>query len=63
MIILPYDDAAASLANLLRKVRIGRMDLKIASIVLASEAVLVTRNAVDFRLVPDLTIEDWSVES
>jgi tRNA(fMet)-specific endonuclease VapC len=63
MTVLPYDDAAASVANGLRKLRVGTMDLKIASIVLASDAVLITRNIADFRLVPGLRTEDWSIEA
>lgn len=62
MTVLPYDDTAASVANRLRKVRIGRMDLKIASIALSSDAVLITRNAADFTRIPGLRIEDWSAE-
>lgn len=63
MTVLPYDDAAASIMAGLRNLRIGRMDLKIASIVLASDAMLITRNAADFRQISDLQMEDWSVES
>ncbi len=36
------------------KVRIGTMDLKIAAIALANNAILYTRNAVDFSRVPGL---------
>jgi tRNA(fMet)-specific endonuclease VapC len=35
------------------------MDLKIASIALASDATLLTRNATDFRRIPGLRVEDW----
>ena len=36
------------------------MDLKIAAIVLANDATLLTRNLGDFRKVPDLKAEDWT---
>jgi tRNA(fMet)-specific endonuclease VapC len=35
------------------------MDLKIASIVLANDATLLTRNANDFNRIPGLRVEDW----
>lgn len=42
---------------------IGPMDLKIAAIVLAFDAVPVTRNVTDFRKIPGLWIENWALES
>lgn len=58
--VLLFDDAAAKVFQELRKakVRIGTMDLKIASIVLVHEAVLLTRNISDFCQVPGLKVED-----
>jgi tRNA(fMet)-specific endonuclease VapC len=41
------------------KIRIGTMDLKIASIALANDATVLTCNARDFGKVPNLRIEDW----
>jgi tRNA(fMet)-specific endonuclease VapC len=35
------------------------MDLKIASIVLAHNAMLLSRNLRDFQQVPNLRVEDW----
>lgn len=57
------DDAAAEFDRLrrikgLRK--IGRKDLLIAAIALANRSVLVTRNLKDFRLIPNLRIENWA---
>ena len=42
------------------RLRIGTMDLRIASIALANDLTLVTRNTSDFAQVPNLKIEDWT---
>lgn len=59
--ILPFDDPAADQFESLRqaKVRIGTMDLKIASIALVHDATLPSANARDFEQVPGLRVEDW----
>ena len=44
-----------------QRVRIGTMDLKIAAIVLAHDATLLSRNLSDFRKVPGLKVEDWTL--
>lgn len=63
MQVLPFDDAAAAQFQSLReqRVRIGTMDLRIASIALANKMTLLTRNTVDFQRVPDLHFEDWTL--
>ena len=43
-----------------QKVRIGTMDLKIAASCLCEDALLLTRNSVDFSKVPGLQYEDWT---
>ncbi|KAA1261884.1 tRNA(fMet)-specific endonuclease VapC [Rubripirellula obstinata] len=60
--LLKYDQAAADEFMRLRnaKVRIGTMDLRIASIALVNQMTVVTRNSVDFEQVPELKIEDWT---
>jgi tRNA(fMet)-specific endonuclease VapC len=61
--LLDFDAvAAAEFQRLSRtRLRIGTMDLKIAAITLAHDATLITRNLDDFRKVPGLRVEDWSV--
>ena len=61
--VLPFD-AKASLvfdALIAKRVRIGTMDLRIASIALSQGLTLLTRNARDFTKVPGLVIEDWTI--
>lgn len=60
--VLDFDQPAANVLSDLKKqkVRIGAMDLKIASIAIANDAVLVTRNLSDFEQVPGLVAQDWT---
>ena len=59
--ILPFDNDAAERFEQLRAdgVRIGSMDLKIASIALVRGALLLSANLQDFQKVPDLRVENW----
>jgi tRNA(fMet)-specific endonuclease VapC len=58
--LLDFDQAAYEHYEVLlkQKIRIGTQDLRIASIVLAVNGTLVTRNQRDFVQVPGLTLED-----
>lgn len=60
--IIEFDKKAAEIFKNLKsnKIRVGSMDLKIASIAIANEAILISRNLKDFEQVPDLTVQDWS---
>jgi len=59
--ILPFDTSAASRFRQFRsqKCRAGSMDLKIASIAVSRDCVLLTANTRDFAAVPGLRIENW----
>lgn len=59
--ILPLDNRSADNFDSLRKqkVRIGSMDLKIAAIALAHDALLLTANTRDFGRVPGLRFANW----
>ena len=60
--VLDFDDRAATEFRRLKaaKVRIGTMDLRIASVALVHDATLITRNLADYRRVPGLRAEDWT---
>jgi tRNA(fMet)-specific endonuclease VapC len=59
--ILRFDQQAADAFQGLRRqrVRIGTMDLKIASIALVHDATVLSGNLRDFQQVPGLHVEDW----
>jgi tRNA(fMet)-specific endonuclease VapC len=62
LIVVPFDAAAEQFVRLLkigRLKKIGRADLLIASIALANDATLVTRNLRHFRQVPNLKVVNW----
>lgn len=59
--ILPFDIAAAEEFERHRKqkIRVGSMDLKIASIARVNDALLLSANLRDYRQVPGLKLENW----
>ncbi len=61
--VLPFDTGAAVIFDQLReqRIRIATMDLRIASIAISRDLILLTRNNRDFRQVPDLRMEDWTI--
>ncbi len=60
--VLDFDENAAAIFQNFKsqKIRVGSMDLKIASIAISRKAILVSRNLKDFQQVPDLTVQDWT---
>jgi tRNA(fMet)-specific endonuclease VapC len=60
--VLPFSAEAQNRFGDLRRhgVRVGTMDLRIASICLATDSVLLSRNLRDFSKVPGLFVEDWT---
>lgn len=59
--LVSFDVRAADRFTKLRRqrIRIGTMDLKIASVALVNNATLLTANLRDYSLVPDLRCENW----
>jgi len=66
-ISLPFDDSAAEIAGRERArlaglgTPIGILDLQIAAIALAHQAIVVTHNTREFSRVASLQIEDWEI--
>ena len=60
-VVQPFDRTAASRFSEFRsaKVRLATMDLKIASIAIANDSLLLTANKRDFEKVPGLRFESW----
>jgi tRNA(fMet)-specific endonuclease VapC len=60
--VLPFDQAASDWFAQLsgRRIRVGTMDLRIASIAISRGLILLTRNVSDFGKIPGLTTEDWT---
>jgi tRNA(fMet)-specific endonuclease VapC len=44
-----------------RRIRVGTQDLRIASIVIAHNGVLLSRNLRDFEKIPNLMVRDWTI--
>ena len=61
--VLQYDAKAREIYQLLKtqRIRVGTQDMRIASIVIAYNGILLTRNRKDFEKIPNLMIEDWTV--
>lgn len=60
--VLDFTESAYEQYLTLRRqgIRIGTQDLRIASIALVNNSILVTRNRKDFAQVPGLVLEDWA---
>lgn len=60
--ILPFSDKAIAIFDDLRKqkIRVSTMDLRIATIAISQNLVLLTRNVSDFNKIPGLMTEDWT---
>jgi tRNA(fMet)-specific endonuclease VapC len=61
--LVAFDQTAAMIFQRLQqqRIRIGTMDLRIASIALAHDATILSRNSADFQRVPGLRVEDWTM--
>lgn len=60
--IVDFDESAIRRCEELKKLKlkVPKMDLRIAATALERDATLVTRNLRDFERVPSLRVEDWS---
>jgi tRNA(fMet)-specific endonuclease VapC len=57
-----FDSAAADVFGKLKgRIHVNSTDLKIAALAIARGELLLSRNLRDFRHVPELRVEDWTV--
>jgi tRNA(fMet)-specific endonuclease VapC len=63
MNVLSFSSDAQQTYDRLRKqrIRIATMDLRIASVAVVTDSTLRSRNLQDFRQVPGLRVEDWTI--
>ena len=63
--IVKFDEKAGEAFSNLKKqkIRVGTMDLKIAAIAVARDALLISRNLSDYEQIPNLRVEDWTKEN
>jgi tRNA(fMet)-specific endonuclease VapC len=61
--VLGFDDRAAAIFSSiqLQRVKVATMDLRIASIAIAHELTLLTRNDRDFMKIPGLVTANWTI--
>jgi len=61
--VIDFDETCAVKFDLLvhARTRVGTMDLTIAATAISHDALLLSRNLVDFRRVDGLRVEDWTL--
>ena len=59
---LQYDTTSSEIYQKfkIQRIRVGTQDLRIASIAIANNGILLTRNRQDFEKIPGLIMQDWS---
>lgn len=60
--VLDFNEKSSAIYQNLKsqRIRVGTMDLKIASISIANDAILISRNLSDFEQIPNLSVKDWT---
>ena len=63
--VIKFDEKAGEAFKDLKKqkIKVGTMDLKIASIAISQKTLLISRNLSDYEQIPNLRVEDWTKET
>ena len=63
--VIKFDEKAGEVFKDLKKqkIKVGTMGLKIASIAVSQNALLISRNLSDYEQIPNLRVEDWTKET